>query len=305
MFDLARLRVLRAVADQGSLAAAADALHLTPSAVSQQMSKLEREAKCRLLERHGRRLRLTEEGVLLARHAERILGAVEEAEADLDERRGQVVGDLSVAAFPTAARGLLPEVLVAMRQRYPRLRIRLQEIEVYEAIAKVARGDLDAAVAQDWSNVPLPVPDRLCSTDIGADPADVALRVDHPLAGRRSLSLGELTRERWICSTDGTICHDWLTKTFRNAGHEPDIAHQAAEFPTQVALVSAGLGLALMPRLAGDSVPDDVRLVPVEPTMSRRIFVTWREEAGRRPSVQAFVDSVREQWARKTGLLPN
>src|SRR6266542_3424417 len=96
MFDLGRLRVLAAVADQGTLAAAADALHLTPSAVSQQMSKLEREARCRLIERHGRRVRLTEEGELLAKHAHRILGAVAEAESDLDERRGQVIGELTV-----------------------------------------------------------------------------------------------------------------------------------------------------------------------------------------------------------------
>src|SRR5436309_1790740 len=149
MFDLSRLRVLRAVADQGTLAAAAEVLHLTPSAVSQQMAKLEREARTRLIERHGRRARLTEEGHLLARHAERILGAVEEAEADLDERRGQVIGDVRVGAFPSAARGLLPRVLVAMNERYPRLRTRLAEIEPYDAMAQVARGDLDLVVSQD------------------------------------------------------------------------------------------------------------------------------------------------------------
>src|SRR2546422_11755746 len=119
MFDLTRLRVLAAVADQGSLAAAAEALHLTPSAVSQQMSKLEREARTRLIERHGRRARLTEEGHLLARDAERILGAVEEAEADLDEGRGQGIGDVRVGGFPRAARGLLPRAVGVVHGRYP------------------------------------------------------------------------------------------------------------------------------------------------------------------------------------------
>src|SRR5438067_13629909 len=103
MFDLGRLRVLAAVADQGTLAAAADALHLTPSAVSQQMAKLEREARCRLIEKHGRRVRLTEEGELLAKHAHRMLGAVAEAESAFDERRGQVMGERSLGAFPVAA----------------------------------------------------------------------------------------------------------------------------------------------------------------------------------------------------------
>ncbi|HEV2782134.1 MAG TPA: LysR family transcriptional regulator [Actinophytocola sp.] len=297
MFDLGRLRVLAAVADQGTLAAAADVLHLTPSAVSQQMAKLEREARCRLIERHGRRARLTEEGELLAKHARRILGAVAEAESDLDERRGQVLGELSVGAFPTAARGLLPDVLVTMATRYPRLRIRLQETESYEAMSKVSRGDLDVVVNADWATVPLPVPDRVCKTDIGADPADLALPAAHPLADRPRLSLEQLTDETWVASTVGTICYEWLTSTLRNAGHEPRISHQAAEFPTQLALVSAGLGVALMPRLAGDFVPPDVRLIPVDPTISRRVFAVWREETTRRPSVQAFLTTLREAWA--------
>ena len=296
MFDLARLRVLHTVAGHGTLAAAADALHLTPSAISQQMSKLEREAGCRLVERQGRRLRLTEEGLALAGHASRILAAVEEAEADLDERRGQVLGTLSVGAFPTAARGLLPGVVVSCASRFPDLRVRLREVEPYQALARVAGGDLDVAVVQDWRNVPVAVPDRLRSRDIGTDPADVAFPPGHPFAARASVALADLVAEPWIASTEGTICYDWLTTTFRNAGHEPLVVHQAAEFPTQLALVAAGLGLALVPRMAADAVPAGVRLVPVEPAMSRRIFAAWREESARRPSVKAFVDTLCEEW---------
>jgi DNA-binding transcriptional LysR family regulator len=297
MFDLVRLRVLATVADQGTLAAAADALHLTPSAVSQQMSKLEREAGCRLIERQGRRARLTEEGELLAKHAARILDAVAEAESDLDERRGQVVGELAVGVFPSAARGLLPATLVTLAERYPRLRVRLVESEPYEATARVARGDFDLAINADWLIVPLPIPDRLRRTEIGSDPADIALPASHPLATRASLSFDELIDERWIASTVGTICHDWLTKTLRNASHEPKIVHQAAEFPTQLALVAADLGIALLPRLASDHIPDGVNLIPVTPTINRRIFAVHREESGRRPSVRAFVTVLREQWS--------
>ncbi len=297
MFDLVRLRVLHTVAGHGTLAAAAQALHLTPSAISQQMSKLEREAGCRLVERQGRGLRLTEDGLALATHAQRILAAVEEAEADLDERRGRVLGTLTVGAFPTAARGLLPSVVVSCAERFPDLRVRLREVEPYQVMTRVAAGDLDVAVAQDWVNVPVAVPDRLRSRDIGSDPADVAFPPGHPLAGRASVTLTELAGEPWVASTEGTICHDWLTTTFRTAGHEPVIAHQAAEFPTQLALVAAGLGIALLPRMAGDAVPAGVRLVPVAPVMSRRIFAVWREEAARRPSVRAFVDTLRAQWA--------
>jgi DNA-binding transcriptional LysR family regulator len=106
----------------------------------------------------------------------------------------------------------------------------------------------------------------------------------------------ELAAEPWITSTRGTVCHDWLTNTFRRDGHEPLIAHQAAEFPTQLALVAAGLGVAVLPRLAADSVPAGVRLVPVEPALSRRVFAVWREEATRRPAIRAIVAALKEQF---------
>ncbi len=300
MFDLARLRVLHTVAGHGTLAAAAQALHLTPSAISQQMSKLERETGCRLMERQGRRVRLTDEGLVLAKHAQRILAAVEEAEADLDERRGQVLGTISIGAFPTAARSLLPGVLAECLVRYPGLRVASYEVEPYQALGRVAGGDLDLAVTQDWMNVPVAVPERLLLKEIGRDPADVALPVDHPLASSDRLSLEALVDEPWVTSTEGTICYDWLTNTFRKTGHEPRIAHQAAEFPTQLALVAAGLGVALLPRLAGDTVPAGVRLVPVAPQMSRRIFVGWREETARRPAVGAMVDLLTHHWSLRT-----
>lgn len=297
MFDLARLRVLHAVAGHGSLAAAAQALHLTPSAVSQQMAKLEREAGCALAERQGRGLRLTDEGRVLAAHADRILAAVAAASADLDERRGRVLGDVTIGAFPTAARGLAPAVLTMCATRYPDLRIRLQEVEPYQSLGRVASGDLDLAIAQDWANLPVAVPERLASTDIGLDNADIAMPADHPLASRDSVRLLDLAREPWIASTVGTICYDWLTSTFRRAGHEPVIAHQAAEFPTQLALVAAGLGVAVVPRLAADSVPDGVRLVPVRPALLRRVFAVWRAEAGRRPAIRAVVDALKATFA--------
>ncbi|TDV54098.1 LysR family transcriptional regulator [Actinophytocola oryzae] len=294
MFDLSRLRVLHAVAGHGSLAAAAQALHLTPSAVSQAMAKLEREAGCVLAERQGRRLRLTEEGHVLASHADRILAAVAAASADLDERKGLVIGEVTIGAFPTAARGLVPAVLRSCAARYPALRIRLLEVEPYQSMGRVASGDLDLAVTQDWMNLPVAVPERLDSTDIGLDHADIALPVGHPLADRASIALPDLATEPWIASTAGTICHDWLTTTFRRAGHEPLVAHQAAEFPTQLALVAAGLGVAVVPRLAADSVPRGVVLVPVTPALHRRVFAVWREETGRRPAIRAVVGALRE-----------
>jgi DNA-binding transcriptional LysR family regulator len=297
MFDLARLRVLHAVAGHGTLAAAAAALHLTPSAVSQQMTKLEREAGCALAERQGRGLRLTEEGQALAAHAARILATVEEAAADLAARQGRVLGTLTVGNAPTAARGLLPPVITACAAEHPGLRIRVLEVEPYQAMGRLTAGDLDLAVSQDWVNVPAAVPERVRTEDIGHDPADLAVPAGHPLAARDAVALSELAAEPWISSTAGTICHDWLTNTFRRDGHEPVIAHQAAEFPTQLALVAAGLGVALVPRLATDHVPPGVRLIPVTPALDRRVFAVWRAESSGRPAIRAVVDALVASFA--------
>jgi DNA-binding transcriptional LysR family regulator len=137
----------------------------------------------------------------------------------------------------------------------------------------------------------------MLTTDIGSDPADLALPAAHPLAARDRLLLEELTEEPWIAGMKGTICYDWLARTLRAAGHEPRIVHQAAEFATQLAFVAAGLGLAVIPRLAHDHIPPGAVLVPVTPTISRRVFATWREETARRPSIKAFLDTLRETWS--------
>ncbi|PPK62405.1 LysR substrate-binding domain-containing protein [Actinokineospora auranticolor] len=296
MFDLVRLRILRTVADQGTLAAAADTLRLTPSAVSQQMAKLEREARCPLVERHGRRIRLTEEGIVLAQHAARILSAVEEAEVDLERRRGEVRGDFTVAAFPTAARGLLPRVLTALAKEHPDLHVRLREAEPYDAVAGVARGDHDLAMSQDWTNAPLELSERLHSTEIGIDHINVALPAAHPLADQQRVRAVDLVDEPWIGGTAGTSCHNWLVSTFSAAERQPDVVHQAGEFPTQLALVAAGLGVALLPKLAGDQVPEGVVLRPVEPKMVRRVLAVRRVESTGRPAMRAFLQALRDHW---------
>ena len=146
MLNLERLRTLDALARHGSVSAAADALHVTTSAVSQQLGKLEREVGQQLLAKNGRGVRLTDAGRLLSEHAARILSQVELAESDLEAQRGQVVGELRLSAFPTAARGLFPVALQALRAQHPGLRVRSSELEPEQGIAGVVRGDLDLAV---------------------------------------------------------------------------------------------------------------------------------------------------------------
>jgi DNA-binding transcriptional LysR family regulator len=293
MLDLDRLRALSAVATYGSVSAAADVLHVTTSAVSQQVAKLERETGQKLLERNGRGVRLTDAAALLAAHAERILAMVEAAESDLEAQRGEVVGELAMAAFPTAARGLLPAALRILGREHPRLRVCLREQEPHAAVPLTVRGEIDLGVVQDWFNVPLAIPDGLVKAPLVDDVADVALPAGHRLADRSVIDLGELHEDAWIAQSPGAICRDWLVHTLRSVDLEPRVAHTADEYATQLALVAVGLGAAIIPRLGRCDIPEGVRIVPVRPALTRHVYAIWRAEAARRPAIRAAVAALR------------
>lgn len=246
MLDLSRLRALHAISVHGSVAGAAAALGYTPSAVSQQITKLERETRTTLLERRGRGVALTEEALHLAATAQQLLAIVERAETTLEERRGLPTGRLSIGAFASAARGLLPGVLAELGQDHPALDVRLTEVDPHLSVDLVAKGVIDLAVAHDWDIAPLPAPEGMAQAVIGDDRCDLLVPEGHRLAGRDAVRREELAKERWICQPPGTVCHDWLVRTLRAAGYEPDIRHQAEENHTQLAL------LAMRPRRRDD-----------------------------------------------------
>lgn len=293
MLNLERLRTLDAVARHGSVSGAADGLHVTTSAVSQQLAKLEREAGQQLIAKNGRGIRLTDAGRLLADHAARILSQVELAQSDLEAHRGEAVGELSLGAFPTSARGLFPAVLAALRADHPQLRVRLLEMEPHVSVPRLIRGDLDLAVVLDWYNKPLSLPDGLAKAPLLDDPADVAMPAGHRLAARAGVDLEEFADDEWISWPAGEFCHDWLMFTLRSKGVEPRISHMAEEHHTQLALVAAGFGVAIAPRLGRGPVPEGVRVVPVRHTVRRHVYAVWREDADRRPSIRAAVRALR------------
>ncbi|MCX4833934.1 LysR family transcriptional regulator [Streptomyces sp. NBC_01016] len=297
MLNLERLRALDALARHGSVSGAAEGLHVTTSAVSQQMAKLEREAGQQLLAKQGRGVRLTDAGRLLAEHAARILSQVELAQSDLEAQRGQVVGELRLSAFPTAARGLFPGALAALRAEHPQLRVRSQELEPEAAVAEVIRGDLDLAVVLDWYNKPMPMPEGLVKASILDDPADVAMPAGHPLAGREEVGLEDFADDEWITWGQGEFCHEWLMFTLRAKGVEPQVGHRAAETHTQLGLVAAGLGVCVAPLLGRDPMPEGVVTVPVRQKVRRHVYVVWRADADRRPSIRAAVRALQKVGA--------
>ncbi|MFE9173920.1 LysR family transcriptional regulator [Streptomyces kebangsaanensis] len=298
MLNLERLRTLDALARHGSVSGAAEGLHVTTSAVSQQMAKLEREVGQQLLARNGRGVRLTDAGRLLAEHAARILSQVEFAQSDLEAQRGQVVGELRLGAFPTAARGLFPAALSRLRERHPGLRVRTVEMEPAAAVRAVVRGDADLSVVLDWYNKPLPVPEGLTRAPILDDPADVALPAAHPLADRAEVDLEDFADDDWVTWGEAEFCDEWLLDTLRSKGVEPRIAHRAEEHATQLALVAAGLGVCVAPRLGRGPLPAGVRTVPVRQTVRRHVYAVWRSDADRRPSIRAAITALRTTGGR-------
>jgi DNA-binding transcriptional LysR family regulator len=293
MFNLERLRTLQAVARHGSVSAAADGLHITTSAVSQQLAKLEREAGQRLVARNGRGIRLTDAGLLLAEHAGLILAQVERAQADLEAHQGLIGGRLRLGAFPTALRGLVPGAVAELRTRHAQLSLNVYECEPEQCVRRLVRGDLDVGIVLDWYNKPFALPDGLVKAPLLDDTADLVVPAGHPLAERESVRLEEFAEDEWICWQDGGFCHEWLTFTLRSKGFEPKFAHWVEEHPTQLALVAAGLGVAVMPRLGRGAVPDACRVLTVRHPVRRHLYALWSADADRRPSIQAAVDALR------------
>ncbi|GAA3062161.1 hypothetical protein GCM10020000_51800 [Streptomyces olivoverticillatus] len=152
----------------------------------------------------------------------------------------------------------------------------------------------------EWDINPLPAPDGLERMRIGEDKCDVLVPRGHPLAGRAVLHGGDLAQQRWICQPPGTVCHDWLVRTLRASGNEPDLAYQAAENHTQMALVAAGLGIALLPRLGRGPLPPEVVSVPLEPVPVRRLFAYWRAGAARRPAISETVRLLCAHWPERS-----
>ncbi len=293
MIDLAALTSLRAVDEHGSVVAAAAALGYTPSAVSQQVKRLERQTGVALLERVGRGVMLTRHGRHLVEEGSRLLRDLEAVEAGLHRRAGAVVGRLRLSAFSTAVRGLVAPAVRRLLTAHPDLDLVLDEREPWDTVDLVAEGRSDLGVVHSWGDVVLAIPDHLATTALAEDVADVVLRRDHPLASRATVTPHDLLEEGWIATPDGTICRDWLTRMHQGTGRPPRIAHRSTEFDSHLAMVAAGLGIALVPRLGRRPLGPDLVAVPAtDPVPTRQVVAVHRRSMSESPSVAAVVTAL-------------
>ncbi|EWT02970.1 LysR family transcriptional regulator [Intrasporangium oryzae NRRL B-24470] len=299
MIDPIALRSLVAVEQLGSVGAAATALDYTPSAVSQQIKRLEAQTGVQLLERHGRGVLLTESGRTLCDSARDLLSRMERLEARLHRASGETAGTVRLATFATAYRGLVVGAIGTLRRAAPGVVLRPDEIDPWDAVDAVAAGTHDLALVHNWEPLPLAIPDHLEVRHLGRDRADVLVHADHPLAARTTIAVTDVLDEAWASVAPGSICHQWLQKMYADVGRAPRIAHVALEFATHVALVANGEAIALVPRLGRGPLPDGVVAVPiVKPVSERTVSLVWRGTMTASPALAAAVEALAAEASR-------
>ncbi|ABG99832.1 transcriptional regulator, LysR family protein (plasmid) [Rhodococcus jostii RHA1] len=300
MLSVERIRALCAVAEQGSVAAAARSLYVTPSGVSQQLAKLEKEVGVALLVQVGRGVQLTQAGRLLAQRGQDIISLLAQAESEVASLDSDVAGELRIGSFSSASRVVVPRAIARMRQLHPGLEVSFVAGDTDDLLPAVVGRELDLAVVDSWVTMPLHLPEDVICTPIHQDVADVALPADHRLAAAEQIELDEVADMPWTTWRKGESFHTWLVQTLRMRGVEPEIRYEVPEFAAQLEFVAHGLAAALIPRLARIWVPDDVAIVAVHPVLRREIFAVRRKDNDR-PTVRAGIDALSEVFAAISG----
>ena len=294
MLNVNRMRVLREVAARGSIAAAAEALYLSPSAVSQQMSTLEREAGVELLERVGRGVRLTPAGERLVAYTERVLVVLEEAQADVDAVAHGVAGRVHTSAFPTAARALLVPALARINAAYPRLQLSMVDLEPEDGIPLLRIGELDILLTYEFEMLPPREQPGLERVPLMSEPMAIAMPVAHPLAAG-TVRVADLGGEQWIVGRDGSSFLEVQVHVSNEAGYEPKVDLHSNDYQVILAAVEAGLGVALVPPMARFAdYPGVAFRQPADMEIRRHIVALIRRGSQKSPAVAAAMDAIRQ-----------
>lgn len=297
MLDLRRLRLLRELRDRGTVGAVAAALGYSPSAVSQQLRVLEAETGASLLERAGRRVRLTHAGLTLARHAERLLAAAEEAEAELAASSGGVAGTVRIAAFQTATLALVPPALTALAGAHPQLRLEVLETEPEAALHALDLGELDLVIADEWEYVPRAGHEGLLREELLREAVRLILPRDHVLAGNdRAVALRDLATAPWACGSPPSG-HDRLVHRACRVlgGFTPDIRHRSTDLLVLLALVRSGHAVTLLPDLVHAQADPTLAVRDLaEGPLTRLVFTAVRAASADRPALSAVRAALRD-----------
>src|SRR5690348_11731164 len=290
MLDVRRLRVLHAVSAYGSVTAAAAALGYSAPAVSQQLAALEREVGMKLTERAGRGVELTPAAHILVGHTDALLARLDAAEADLAALRDQIAGRVTLAAFPSAAAGLVPAAWAALAGSAPQVRLDLTEMEPEESLPAVLRGETEVAVAHEYDLLPRPLDPLFERRELLDDPVVLAIPADYAVDG--PVPLASLAGQPFLAPRQATSCAEMIQRACARAGFVPRVVARAGDFQVLLSLVAAGAGVTLVPGLAARWLPPRVRLVPPADPVTRRVFTVSRRGGDRKPAVRVVLDAL-------------
>ena len=292
MLGVWRLQLLREVGRRGTVRAAADAMSITPSAVSQQLRILEVEAGVPLLEPDGRRIRLTDAGQMLVRHADVITAAIDAAEAELAASRHEITGTLRIAAFATAARAVLPGAIAQLGRDHPRLTVTLRDFESAESLAALRLDEVDLAVVDEYDDATRIVEPAIELVELDTDPLFVAIPGPSGTSGE-PVPLQTLADEAWIMDTETSSIRGAVERACARAGFEPKVRSACRDYAVIIALVEAGLGVAILPGLALRDRDVRARIAPLSPAMSRRVLVAVKPGRRSHPAIAATLAALR------------
>lgn len=301
MLDVRRVLLLVEVARCGSVTATARALNYTPSAVSQQISRLETEAAQPLLERHARGVTLTDAGRALVDRGERIKRELTALENELADFAGLRAGTLRVGTFPTVGASLLPHAVTAFRERHSDIRLTVRSSRIAGLWTMLENREIELSLMWDyeWCRIDR---DDVVVTPLLDDPPALLVSDRHPLAGRRTVALADLADSAWVTRAENHPVAEALIRSCRAVGFEPQIAYEAHDYQEAQAMVATGMGVALAPRLALEGIRPGVRVLPLRPpTAVRRILLVRMADHSLTPAAQAFTELLRESAAVRTG----
>jgi DNA-binding transcriptional LysR family regulator len=299
MLDLRRLRLLSELARRGTIAEVARVVGYTPSAISQSLLQLEREAGVPLLERDGRRVRLTPAARGLVARTDRVLAELDAAEAELAADHGTVRGTVVIGAFPSAAAGLVVPAVADLREQHPELSCPVVEHEPEDGIPVLRSGELDVLVSESYEGVAEVPTGGLEAHELLIEPLLLVL----PAGGStpEPVPLESLADAPWIAGLAGTQFAAALDGACRKAGFIPRIVHRADDARLMRTLVESGLGVGMLPALARTE-SEAVRFAPATPAPPRRhVSALVRSGAARRPSLAAVLDALMRQAAVLAG----
>ena len=292
MLNVNRLRILVEVANRGSFSAAADALSYTQSAVSQQVAALEAETGVTLLERLPRGVRLTPAGEVLLKYAEGIIARLHAAEAEMAAIAGLRGGQLRMASFPTAGATLMPLAIAIFRAQHPEVELTLAEGEPEEIAPRLSAGEFDIALLFEFEGTSESLGPDLSRLPLFEDPMFLALPADHPLSRRRTLRLENLRAEAWIQTSASSPCAQHVVRSCHAAGFEPIVSFESDDYQTVQGLVAAGVGVALIPKLALSGGRDDIAIRALSPASPVREVTVATPEGTRLTAAAAAMRQI-------------